>query len=70
MHWGNSVRLAAAIAVIASAAKQSSLSLQLWIASRSLSSGAHSRYPLARNDGFNLLSLMLQLPLLHPFIDP
>jgi hypothetical protein len=26
-------------------------SLQLWIASRSLSSGAHSRDPLARNDG-------------------
>src|SRR6266581_3975147 len=25
--------------------------LQLWIASRSLSSGAHSRDPLARNDG-------------------
>jgi hypothetical protein len=24
----------------------------LWIASRSLSSGAHSRDPLARNDGF------------------
>src|SRR5258708_34560752 len=24
-----------------------------WIASRSLSSGAHSRYPLARNDGYN-----------------
>ncbi len=30
--------------------KQSRLSLQLWIASRSLSSGAHSRDPLARND--------------------
>src|SRR5882724_5391203 len=52
--------------VIASAAKQSILSLRgkmdcfaalamtagaLWIASRSLSSGAHSRDPLARNDG-------------------
>jgi hypothetical protein len=33
------------------AAKQSSLSPGLWIASRSLSSGAHSRDPLARNDG-------------------
>jgi hypothetical protein len=30
--------------------KQSILSLSFWIASRSLSSGAHSRYPLARND--------------------
>ena len=27
------------------------LLLRLWIASRSLSSGAHSRDPLARNDG-------------------
>jgi hypothetical protein len=26
-----------------------------WIASRSLSSGAHSRYPLARNDGIKRL---------------
>jgi hypothetical protein len=34
------------------ATKQSSPWLQLWIASRSLSSGAHSRDPLARNDGF------------------
>jgi len=39
--------------VIASEAKQSSFALWLWIASsRSLSSGAHSRDPLApRNDG-------------------
>jgi hypothetical protein len=38
-------------AVTASAAKQSSFSLAApWIASRSLSSGAHSRDPLARND--------------------
>jgi len=37
--------------VIASEAKQSRLSLLPWIASRSLSSGAHSRDPLARNDG-------------------
>jgi hypothetical protein len=38
--------------VIASAAKQSTLSFlsPLWIASRSLSSGARSRDPLARND--------------------
>ena len=27
----------------------------LWIASRSLSSGAHSRDPVARNDNFNTL---------------
>jgi hypothetical protein len=27
------------------------VSAALWIASRSLSSGAHSRDPLARNDG-------------------
>jgi hypothetical protein len=35
------------------ATKQSILSLlaRLWMASRSLSSGAHSRDPLARNDG-------------------
>ncbi|HYS83951.1 MAG TPA: hypothetical protein VEN78_02975 [Bradyrhizobium sp.] len=54
------------LAVIASAAKQSILprkermdcfaslamtAVALWIASRSLSSGAHSRDPLARNDG-------------------
>jgi hypothetical protein len=32
--------------------KQSSLFCSFWIASRSLSSGAHSRDPLARNDGF------------------
>jgi hypothetical protein len=38
--------------VIASAAKQSiSQTKKEWIASRSLSSGAHSRDPLARNDG-------------------
>jgi hypothetical protein len=37
--------------VIASEAKQSIYPLvALWIASRSLSSGAHSRDPLARND--------------------
>jgi hypothetical protein len=29
--------------------------LWLWIASRSLSSGAHSRDPVARNDNFNTL---------------
>src|SRR5439155_9834535 len=33
------------------ATKQSRLFSRLWIASRSLSSGAHSRDPLARNDG-------------------
>src|SRR5258706_9168254 len=33
----------------------SSILRQLWIASRSLSSGAHSRDPVARNDGLNLL---------------
>jgi hypothetical protein len=39
-------------AVTASAAKQSILALcgTYWIASRSPSSGAHSRDPLARND--------------------
>jgi hypothetical protein len=38
--------------VIASAAKQSIfLFAAAWIASWSLSSGAHSRDPLARNDG-------------------
>jgi hypothetical protein len=31
------------------------LSSQSWIASRTLSSGAHSRDPLARNDGFKFL---------------
>jgi len=37
--------------VIASAAKQSIYPyVEVWIASRSLSSGAHSRDPLARND--------------------
>jgi hypothetical protein len=40
------------LSVIASAAKQSSFpSAAPWIASLSLSSGAHSRDPLARNDG-------------------
>jgi hypothetical protein len=34
----------------AEATKQSRLTLLLWIASQSLSSGAHSRDPLARND--------------------
>jgi len=39
-------------AVIASAAKQSMPRRgDKWIASRSLSSGAHSRDPVARNDG-------------------
>jgi hypothetical protein len=33
-----------------SATKQSILAFAAWIASRSLSSGAHSRDPLARND--------------------
>jgi hypothetical protein len=48
------------LAVIASAAKQSIfLCVGLWIASRSLSSGAHSRDPLARNDGLNRLSSRL-----------
>jgi hypothetical protein len=37
-------------AVIASEAKQSIAAKEVWIASRSLSSGAHSRDPLARND--------------------
>src|SRR3989442_14214855 len=38
--------------VIASVAKQSTPPQAVkWIASRSLSSGAHSRDPLARNDG-------------------
>jgi hypothetical protein len=42
----------ACLVVIASAAKQSTYPLAApWIASRSLSSGAHSRDPLARNDG-------------------
>jgi hypothetical protein len=37
--------------VIASAAKQSiAQQADRWIASRSLSSGAHSRGPMARND--------------------
>jgi hypothetical protein len=37
--------------------KQSTLlfAAPLWIASRSLSSGAHSRDPVARNDNFNTL---------------
>jgi hypothetical protein len=33
------------------ATKQSTFLVTFWIASRSLSSGAHSRDPLARNDG-------------------
>jgi hypothetical protein len=39
--------------VIASEAKQSIVTshMERWIASRSLSSGAHSRDPVARNDG-------------------
>jgi hypothetical protein len=37
--------------VIASKATKQSISRHHWIASRSLSSGAHSRDPLARNDG-------------------
>jgi hypothetical protein len=42
----------ACLFVIASAAKQSTYPLAApWIASRSLSSGAHSRDPVARNDG-------------------
>jgi hypothetical protein len=44
--------------VIASAAKQSiAAAKERWIASRSLSSGAHSRDPLARNDGFGCLTI-------------
>jgi len=40
-----------AFAQEALATKQSSLSASPWIASRSLPSGAHSRDPVARNDG-------------------
>ena len=40
--------------MINSATKQSSLCLPRWIASRSLSSGARSRDPLARNDGWGI----------------
>jgi hypothetical protein len=36
------------------ATKQSIFVVRQWIASRSLSSGAHSRDPLARNDGSRL----------------
>jgi hypothetical protein len=43
--------------VIASEAKQSTYPLAApWIASRSLSSGAHSRDPVARNDGSNIVA--------------
>jgi hypothetical protein len=48
------------LAVIASAAKQSILAFFLaarWIASRSLSSGARLRDPLARNDGIGCLKI-------------
>jgi hypothetical protein len=58
MRWGNRSRTGGRDSVIArsEATKQSSFPLAaLWIASRSLSSGAHSRDPLARNDGINLL---------------
>jgi len=50
MHF---LDLAAALRVIArsEATKQSIVTTWLWIASRSLSSGAHSRDPFARNDG-------------------
>jgi hypothetical protein len=41
---------AASVFARSEATKQSSLALRLWIASRSLSSGAHSRDPLTRND--------------------
>jgi hypothetical protein len=45
------------LVVIASAAKQSTYPLAApWIASRSLSSGARSHDPLARNDGSNTSS--------------
>ncbi len=48
-RWGN--KMSDISTVIASAAKQSIfLFAARWIASRSLSSGAHSRDPLARND--------------------
>src|SRR6267143_3907756 len=43
------------------ATKQSILCAARWIASRSLSSGAHSRDPLARNDGEGAV-LVLQAP--------
>jgi hypothetical protein len=46
----------------AEATKQSSgCCIKLWIASRSLSSGAHSRDPLARYDDLNPLSLSSHL---------
>src|ERR1700694_6012533 len=50
-----------AVTVIASAAKQSIAAKKVWIASsRSLSSGAHSRDPLApRNDGRPIIYLCL-----------
>src|SRR3984885_12512182 len=34
----------------------------LWIASRSLSSGAHSRDPLARNDGWEIVKFQRKKP--------
>jgi hypothetical protein len=48
------------LAVIASGAKRRKQSIViflfwLWIVSRSLSSGAHSRDPLARNDGITIV---------------
>jgi hypothetical protein len=43
------------IVVIASGAQQSTLAFVApWIASRSLSSGAHTRDPLARKDGVKI----------------
>jgi hypothetical protein len=51
--WGKYVSLAGPRAQI-NFGEQSDEAIQLavfWIASRSLSSGAHSRNPLARNDG-------------------
>src|SRR5213595_2691492 len=50
--------------VIASAAKQSIYPrAEAWIASRSLSSGARSRDPLARNDGTGPVELFSRSPL-------
>jgi hypothetical protein len=45
------VRSSRTTTVVWEATKQSSFPVAPWIASRSLSSGAHSRDPLARNDG-------------------
>jgi hypothetical protein len=45
--------------------------LAAWIASRSLSSGAHSRDPLARNDGKHLLEVPLAVTVFIRYqIDP